>query len=204
MGGLAIRVNVPKDSYEIFNNLIGKPFEELKESELFSQDRTKRFDTRLENCFSIYRTDRLSFIINSKLASSFFEPFDQALIKKVSSIFENPPHLFAFEEYDSGNSYGYSFVVDGNIPRTFRSLNGEAKQFGDPQNIELKWLQAKRADFIDDEEVHPGFINPNNNQIDMMHSLPNCLFTEVFFHEIGFSTWDISTKSIATKHFRLC
>lgn len=204
-GAFAIRTNVKlKSSSDIIKHLVNGQVVELKSSELFSPDISKRFDTRYDNCFTIYKTEDYIFFENSNYTSKFFDPIDNAFIKQVFLEFNKPSQIFAFENYASGDTYGYSILNSGKIVRTYRYSNGVVKHFGEPLNIEKKWLELKISDLVDEDgEKYKGVINPDDKRIYHIDSLPNFLFNEVMLHEIGFLTEDISSKSIETRYFRI-
>ena len=52
--------------------------------------------------------------------------------------------IFAFEEYDSGASYGYAIFIDGKLVRKLRANNYNEVQdeYGNPDNDELEWING--------------------------------------------------------------
>ena len=56
----------------------------------------------------------------------------------------NAELIFAHERYDSGGTYSYALIYNGELKRQFRSLSYETKiDFGDLEEIEIDWKNGE-------------------------------------------------------------
>jgi hypothetical protein len=203
--GIIIRQDNNKFKAEkIIVDFFGQAFIELKESELYDADYKKRFDSRKDECVIIFKTPQFIIIENAKFTLGFYDSEDQTSIKKVYAYFNRPAQIFAFEEYGSGGTYSYSIALHGKLIRYYRSLIDKVpKTYGEPLNIELKYLKARIVKERDEDGEYDAFVDPHSNEHYHMASMPQLLLQEVMGHEVGIYPENIYENAIEKHFFRL-
>ena len=138
-GGVSIKIETAKyDLKEIINDLIGTDFIQTENYE----------DTRNPDNYFIVKTKDVITIYNSQFVETFFKRQDTKEIQSFIDYFEKPELIFAHERYDSGGTYSYSLIYNGELKRQFRSLSYETKiDFGDLEEIEKEWKNGEIKKF---------------------------------------------------------
>ena len=133
-------------------------------------------DTRDEHCVFAGKTAEWVIIGNTGFADRFFLAQDTLAIEKYLTYFGTPELVFAFEEYDSGGSYGYSLIYDGVLKRQVRTRSYEKTiDFGEPDRVESDWITAGGVEEQEDSE----------------EELVQALLQELMMNKLGFTTWNM-------------
>ena len=195
-GVIVIRTNPHTiDSSAIIKTLVSARYQELSKEPPF-------FDTRRDHCFRIFKEVDYVILDNAKFTANFFMlPND--LVGPLYKQFGLPKHFYALQAYDSSGTYGYSIYRSGKLERMYRESYGKVESYGQPMNIECKWLDLPEIKFEEEGEVYTGFIHPDNGRTEHKQSRSQFLFSEVVQHEIGFSIWDIGVKSKEIRYFEI-
>jgi|JI6StandDraft_1071083.scaffolds.fasta_scaffold239748_1 hypothetical protein len=205
IGAVAVRTDTKSINLaDIICNVISTKYRELNRDELYTSSNYKEnFDFRFDDCFTVFKTEFYIIIANSHTASKFFSADSDLIADKFYSYFNESKQIFAFEYYQSSDTYGYSIIENGKLVRQFKASQLSTTEFGPPLNIECKWLDLPEIDFEEDGENYRGFKHPDYNIIYHKESLYSFLFQEVFKHEIDFHIDDLDYKTIEVKFFRL-
>ena len=143
-------------------------------------------DTRNEHCVFAGKTAEWMIIGNTPFTDRFFKTQDTSAIEKYLAYFRNPELVFAFEEYDSGGSYGYSLIYDGVLKRQVRTISYEKTiDFGEPDKIESDWITANGVEEEDSEE-----------------ELVQALLQELMANKLGFTTWNMDEYMLEQCSFK--
>ena len=174
IGAVAFKTNVAEfELQNVIHSLFGENYKEQQEA----------CDTRKVECVHIARTTNFIIIFNSELANKFFLSQETVILNKYLSYFGNPEFVFAFEEYDSGNSYGYSLVYNGEIKRQLRTASYETiLDFGKPEEAELKWLNGEKQ--CAETE------------------LPQVMLRDLMREKLGFITWNMDEFLLELKYYQ--
>jgi hypothetical protein len=121
---------------------------------------TYRCDNRDIDCLYLGKLANGIFIGNADFANLFFSRNAQAL-DKINKFFRTPALAFAFNWFDSGGTYGYVIIENGETKRVFRSISYEKlESFGNPVKGELSWFSSEPK--VVRYEPHPAqFIPPD-------------------------------------------
>jgi hypothetical protein len=198
IGAVIIRQNPQSyDSGQIVGTFFGN-FKELQKEEL------NKFDCRRPECVAIYKTRDNIIINSSKFVEGFYNQNSQSKVQEICTFFKNPKQIFSFEEYDSGGTYSYSISIDCKLLRYYRSISYDsALTFGEPLNIERKWLQAERIVVEEDGEQITYITNPDTKERVHESAIHQMLLREVMVHEVGFTSWDLEKISVEERYFTL-
>jgi hypothetical protein len=175
-------------------------------SDLFGKDFTSGgyCDSRESNCIYIGKTKDYIVITNSDFTDKFFRSKDTSIIDKYQQYFSNPEFVFAFEEYDSGGSYGYSLIYNGQVKRQLRTESYEkVLDFGEPEAKELKWLQAETI-IVDegDGEMVTYYKDTERDFKCTADQLPQVMLQELMLEKLGFITWNMDEFFIEQGHYK--
>lgn len=183
-GAVAFRLDAEEiDLSKIAADLFGNDFAATREY----------CDPRQPECVQIGKTKDFVVIINSDFANKFFASNNTTAIQHYLTYFNNPDFVFAFEEYDSSGTYGYSLIYNGEVKRQLRSVSyNKVIDFGQPEAKELKWLQAPT---ITREDSQFGSITYyKDSERDFTCSadeLPQVMLQELMLQKLGFTTWNM-------------
>jgi hypothetical protein len=185
-GGIAIEMNTAGiDLTKVVQDIFGSNF--LKSG--------SGGDTRLKEHVFAGKTDRFLILTNSDFASQFFSHGNAVAIERCMAYFEHPPFAFAFEEYDSGGSYGYCLIYNGVARRQLRSQSYEIViNTGQPEPVEQCWVQYEIADMdVGDGEFIPGYKDPATGDfICDVNSMPQHALHDLMYEKLGFISWNMN------------
>lgn len=182
-GGVSIKTDTSRyDLSKIVNDLIGTDFV-----------RTQNFeDTRYPDKYYLVKTNDVITIYNSQFVENFYKRQDTKELQFIIAYFQKPELIFAHERYDSGGTYSYALIYNGELKRQFRSLSYETKiDFGDLEEIEIDWKngEVKKID-IGDGEFATIIKNPKTGfECDTMN-LPQVILDQLQFDKLGFDDDD--------------
>jgi hypothetical protein len=185
-GGIAIEMNTAGiDLTKVVQDIFGSNF--LKTD--------SGGDTRLKEHVFAGKTDRFLILTNSDFASQFFGPGNAVAIERCMAYFGHPAFAFAFEEYDSGGSYGYCLIYNGVARRQLRSLSYEIViNTGQPEPEEQRWAQYEIADMdVGDGEFIPGYKDPATGDfICEVSGMPQQALQNLMYEKLGFISWNMN------------
>ncbi len=180
------------DLAKIVKDLLGSGFEETDNL----RDITKN------DCIYISKTKEFLVIMSSDFSNIFFETQDITKIHFYLDYFSNPNFVFAFEEYDDTNSYGYSLIYDGVVKRQFRSVLYQITvDYGQLEEIELNWQNAERVE-VDLGDGKTGILYQNFSEGYLKEELPQIILQELMFDKLGFYSWNMGEFITEQGHFR--
>jgi hypothetical protein len=150
-------------------------------------------DSGKPDCIRIGKTKDFVVIINSDFANQFFGSNNTTAIQHYLTYFSNPDFVFAFEEYDSGGTYGYTLIYNGQVKRQFRSVSYNKEiDFGQPEPKELKWLNAPTiTEDTGDGEKNILYKDPERDYTCSADELPRVMLQELMLQKLGFTTWNM-------------
>ncbi|QKJ30860.1 hypothetical protein HQ865_14255 [Mucilaginibacter mali] len=172
---------------QLVKDLFGTGYNEIPERDLGQLPATKRFDTRNDNCLSVYIFENYIALVNSAFTAKFYQP-GSATIQKVYQYFKQASQIFAFEHYSSGDTYSYAIIERGQLIRWVRQTSDQLHPatYGQPLNFELKILGAKKTRMRDVHgQLHTYYTHPDNNSLFPEDQLTEVLLREVMHHETG-------------------
>ena len=106
-------------------------------------------DIRKGNWIVVEKSKEFYYIQKSDYASDFFTDQLDSKLNELNSLFNNPELIMAYEQYDSGGTYSYAIIKNGNLTRRFRSLSYETKiDEGELEQVEKDWKNAEVKEFI--------------------------------------------------------
>jgi hypothetical protein len=136
---IAIKIdNKNFDAHSVFTDLIGKDFKEIE------KESTENFSIRNFNCYLISYIKNWIFIYNCDLVKDFFNSENNEIVNRYYEYFNFPQEIFAFEEYDGGDYYGYCLIINGNTRRCVRpSLGSVFFETGESLEVEKRFVEVK-------------------------------------------------------------
>lgn len=202
VGAVIIRANIEKfDDEEIIKHFFGSAYTEILEKDLYG----KNFDTRKDECIGIYKMHNLISIVNSRFTAAFYNA--GADINKAYEYFKHPAQIFAFEHYSSGGTYSYAIITRGKLIRWVRQTvddDEHPQTYGEPLNIESKFLNAKKTAKLENDGVtHIYYIHPDTQQLFDKGAMTEVLLQEVMHHEVDLYPDTFWEKATDRRYFRL-
>lgn len=194
-GGIAIKTDIQNFELEkIVKDLFGEDF----------SNNNGYCDSRRDDCVYIGKTKDFIVIVNSTFAEKFFINQDTNNINYILEYFSNPDLIFAFEEYDSGCSYGYALIYNGVITRQYRSLSYETTMdYGEPEAKEKKWLNAETfEEDLGDGETQIMYKDSERDFSCSQDELPIVMLQELMLEKLGFIPWNMDDYFIEQGHFK--
>lgn len=193
-GGIAIKFNSEKiELISIAKEFFGENIEKVYAS----------CDTRCNGCVYLGRTEDFLVIINKSLGEQFLESQGIEMVEKYFQYFQKPDFIFAFEEYDNGEIYGYSLIYEGVVKRQFKSVEYQkVLDFGTPEAVEDKWLNAEtKIEDIGDGEFVLVYKSPRNGEYYTEMGLPQLILQELMLEKLGFNSWNLDEFIIEEAFF---
>ena len=131
--------------------------------------------------------ENCSILHNKKLVTSIlFDNSDE--YKRAYYALKKPTLMIVFCHYDSGGSYGYAIIKNGEKIRSRVQIEVETtREFGEPLHFENEWLNAERyypEDPRDDGEYYT--IPGNNPEFRCVENFTSDLLSDCFKHYLGF------------------
>lgn len=200
IGAFIIRQDVTKFTAQATVNFFkGVGFSEINERAL----NMRQFDTRKPDCIAVYKTNSFVIVVDSELTAGFYDSSsNNEIIKKTYQYFGKPRQIFAFEAYDSGDTYSFCIVTNGKVERFYRYTNDKTDTFGEPLNIELKLLHAKRTTRTDTNgDTYTYFLDPDTKEMYYEGTFPELLLYEVMVHEVGITPENVYESAVERKFF---
>lgn len=191
-GGIAFKATqIEKTLQEIVEFVFEMPFE-----------KSGYCDSRNDGCVFMGKVNDTIVIVNSKLADKFFK--DEIIGERIMSFFNNPKLAFAFQEYDSGATYGYSIFEDGKLVRRIQATNyNDVEQnFGEPFEIETKWFNAKIVEDNRNGEIVKHRVIEEINQGFPDDFLYKSLLQLLMIDQLGFSCPTMDDKFTEMGHYQ--
>lgn len=194
LGGVAFKLDPAAiDSAKVIQDLFGPGF----------QPYAGYGDIRYPDYVFIGKTHDLLIILSMEFTDQFFGSTDNTAIQSYLDYFGNPSFVFAFEEYDSGGSYGYTLIYDGQVKRQYRLISGDERiDFGEPEPEELRWLNLPTETIREEEETSVVYVDAQNNNRYYKEQLPAILVSELMKAKLGFTSWDLHEKLTAQQTFK--
>lgn len=147
IGGISIQVNPNLYPFhQIMNDLFGSNY---KITEYLN-------DIREDKNFQILKNDSSITILNAHLANRFFKQQNVELVQDILQYFNHPPLIIAFEFYDTGDSYGYAIVKDGQLTRQVKISSHQLLiDYGNLEDWEHNWKNGDvRLENLGDDELY--------------------------------------------------
>ena len=182
-GGVSVKTDTSKyELTKIVNDLIGADFVLTDKFE----------DTRYPDKYYLVKTKDVITIYNSQYVENFFKQQDTKHLKTFIDYFHVPELIFAHERYDSGGTYSYSLIYNGELKRQFRSLSYETKiDFGDLEEVERDWKNGEIKTFdLGDGEFETSIKNPKTGFECDEGNLPQVILDQLQFDKLGFDDDD--------------
>lgn len=182
-GGVSIRTDTSKyDLAKIVNDLIGTDFIQTDQY----------IDTRYPDKYYLVKSKDVITIYNSLYVEKFFVQQDSGNVKNFIDYFQTPELIFAHEKYDSGATYSYALIYNGELKRQFSSHSYETQiDFGDLEEVEKDWKngEIKRFD-LGDGEFQTIIKNPKIGFECDAVNLPEVILNQLQFDKLGFDDDD--------------
>lgn len=171
-------------------------------------------DTRENDCLYLSKLQNEVFISNADFAQLFFSR-NKKVLEKINEFFKNPLFAFAFNWFESGGTFGYSIIENGQYIRAFRSIEYEkVETYGSPIELEKPWLggnsYSKRVDphpeqFVsNDYNYYPNFHVNLENGIEYHEAgLPEILVSKLMVDFFKFDVWSMNDFESKRKSFKL-
>ena len=191
-GGVSVKTDTAKyDLTKIVRDLIGADFIQTKNFE----------DTRYPDKYYLEKTKDVITIYNSQFVEDFFKSQDTKDLQNFINYFHTPELIFAHERYDSGGSYGYALIYNGNLQRQFRSSSYETEiDFGRLEEIEIEWKsRGIRKNDLGNGVFETIFKHPKTGFEYSEIYLPEVILTELQLDKLGFDYDD--SKIIESAYF---
>ncbi|MFD2523579.1 hypothetical protein [Emticicia soli] len=202
LGCIAIKVADISIDIEKFTELV---------FDTFADEATGYPDTRQDQHFCIVKTkDNFIWFESSWVTDEIFYNGQTERLNRIYEFFNKPAFMIALNEYDSGGTYGYVIIENGQIIRKRRTICYDTTiDEGEPLPLEKDWLSGKKiiADFdedgnlveiegkktdeeIEDEDLVRAVVNPVTNEVVEENELTQILHKKVMIHFFGYTIWD--------------
>jgi hypothetical protein len=191
-GGVSIKTDSSKyELKKIVSDLLGSEFVQTDNYE----------DTRYPGKYYLAESKDVITIYNSQFVELFFRRQDNLEIQSIIDYFKTPELIFAHERYDSGGTYSYSLIYNGNLKRQFRSVSYEvAIDFGELEEIEKDWKNGEIRKFdLGDGDFETIIRNPKTGFECDEANLPPLILDQLQFDKLGFGGDD--SKIIERSYF---
>lgn len=195
VGGVAFRLDTAGiDSAKVVYDLFGPGF----------HPQEGYADTRYKDNVFIAKTKDLLIIHSSDLAEKFFHSTDSAAVQTYLDYFGKPSFVFAYEEYDSGGTYSYSLIIDGQVRRQYQMVSGEETiNFGEPDPIELRWLNLPtETEEVDGENTELVYVDVQTKHRYYKEHLPSLILSALMKEKLGFTSWDMGEHFVGEQLFK--
>lgn len=194
-GGAAFRLEPAGiDSAKVVHDLFGPGFQ-LQEG---------HGDTRKSDNVYVGKTKDLLIILSLDFAEKFFKSTDNTVIRQYLDYFNHPSFVFAFEEYDSGGTYSYSLIYDGQVKRQYSLVSGEERtDYGVPDPVERRWLDLPIETVQEDEETTTLFyVDESSGHKYDKDQLPSIILNALLKEKLGFISWDMGEYIVEEAMFK--
>ena len=178
-GGISIRTDTSLfDPVKVMTDLFGTGFVQLDHYS----------DTRYPGNFCVETTKDVITIYNSQLVESVFIQPDPVGIKSLFNYFRQPELIFAHERYDSGGTYSYMLIYNGQVKRKFRSVSYETKiDTGDLEEVEKQWRTGEvTKNDLGDGDVEILIKDPVSGHLINEMNLPIVILDQLQLDKLGF------------------
>ena len=182
-GGVSVKTDISKyDLQKIVKDLIGTDFVKTENYE----------DTRHPDKYYLVKTNDVITIYNSQFVESFYKRQDTEDIQYFIDYFQKPELIFAHERYDSGGTYSYALIYNGELKRQFRSLSYETEiNFGDLEEVEIDWKNGEVSKFDLGDGDFETIIRNTKTGFDCDETdLPQVILNHLQFDKLGFEDGD--------------
>lgn len=182
-GGVSIKTDTSKyDLSKIIKDLVGTDFAQTDNYE----------DTRYPDKYSLVKTKDVITIYNSQFVETFFKRQDTKDIQKVIDYFQKPELIFAHERYDSGGTYSYALIYNGELKRQFRSVSYETEiDFGELEEVEKDWKNGEVTKLdLGDGEFETIIKNPKTGLECNEANIPQVILNQLQFDKLSFDDDD--------------
>jgi len=143
------------------------------------------------------------FICNNDLVWNFLEN-PRSDLGHIYRALGKPESFLLFCHYDSGGSYGYSFVEHGVITRSRLQTTGVPRlppiiEFGNPKDIEKRWLSA--SFYIEDDECpmeeRRKIFYQGNREIEVSeYHLTKRILDEILLNKFNACPWETDQEPV--------
>jgi hypothetical protein len=191
---IAIKIdNRNFDAHSVFTDLIGKDFKEIEKGS------TENFSILNFNCYLISYIKNWIFIYSRDLVKDFFNPEKSEIVNRYYEYFNFPQEIFAFEEYEGGDYYGYCLIINGKTRRCVRSSLGNIFfETGESLEVEKRFIEVKGKIGEDNKKV---FLNIKSNiEYSESELTQQCLWG-LMFEKFGFIS--ATSKFIEDRRFKI-
>ncbi len=182
-GGVSIKIDTSNyDLTKIVKDLIGTDFIKTDNYE----------DTRYPDKYYLVKTKDVITIYNSQFVEKFYKRQDTKDIQYFIEYFKNPELIFAHERYDSGGTYSYALIYNGELKRQFRSLSYETKiDFGDLEEVEIDWKNGEvTKNDLGDGDFETIIKNTKTGFECDETNVPQVILNQLQFDKLGFDDDD--------------
>ncbi|NGN96142.1 hypothetical protein G5S52_00290 [Grimontia sp. S25] len=115
--------------------------------------RSNEFDIRNTNDVMVQRFEDVVFVFNGSIVDKLLFDNDQSVAQHIYHAIGEPSEFIAFCNYDSGGSYGFAIVENGDVSRMRVQVSGDFPpcfDYGSLSEEEMLWHGAK-VKFYDSE-----------------------------------------------------
>lgn len=194
-GGIAIKTDTTKiDLYKVVKTIFGNEFEK---SESYC-------DSRTNNCVYIGKTKDFLVIINSYLIDTFLKKIKTKDIQAYLKLFFNSDFIFAFEIYDSGDTYSYTLLYNGTVKRQFKAVIYETiTDIGEPDPIEQKWRNGTTIkEDLGGGESQLLYKHTVTGELCSESSLPRTILLELMQEKLGFTSENMDKVLVEKGYYK--
>jgi hypothetical protein len=182
-GGVSVKLDSSKyELVKIVQDLFGNDFVESNNYE----------DIRYPDKYYLVKTKNVITIYNAQFVEKFYSRQDTNDIQYFVEYFQKPELIFAHERYDSGGTYSYSLIYNGEVKRQFRSLSYETKiDFGELEEVEKDWRDGEVKKFdLGDGDFETIIKNRKTGFECDEANIPQVILDQLQFDKLGFDDDD--------------
>jgi len=159
---------------------------------------TNEFDFRNENSIIIAYHENGIRIMNSNFVNQILVERSKEVINKLNTLFNKPKLILTYMHYDSGDSFGFSLIENGQIKRFRYSLSTDwvTQEFGNPLDVELNILNGEIY-YEENEYGERNYLYKRKDDINnprSMHFINSELTNEVMLSKLGFGIEEMHSK----------
>jgi len=185
IGAVYVETNTTASHEEIFRTIVDKPY--------------KIYDT-YKSGLDFRDSDVFYISKNSK----GFQILNADLVKKIYRSYNSPKSILGYIRYDSGDSYGFTYIEDGVYRRAKYNYGNKNADYGKPLEEEIEILTSKfyrdPEAYGENEEDSPILYKMEGEEHPRMKHFINLHLAEtVMSHRIGFTMEE--NNEFVTKYF---
>ena len=153
----------------------------------------EKWDNEIKGLNLIFRSvsfyDSGIILWDDELAMDIIAKQSQESVNKIYNLFDQPTFMLAFMHYDSGDSFGFSYIEKNEIVRYRYDLSNEIghKEYGKPLEEEKSILEGEFYELDDGEKLYKRTDDIDNPR--SYHFICSELANEVMKAKIGFDLY---------------